>query len=152
MNRPDPPATLEIPLTEEDLDINPEPPILEEMKAAIKAMKRGKAAGVDRVTADMLKAEETETPELLTRILRDISESESAPKDWKIGLIMKLVKKGDLSDCNTWRGITLLSITSKVLSKIIHSRLIIALDNHVREEHAGFRAGRSCLGHIFRLR
>lgn len=65
-------------------------------------MKSGKAAGVGQVTADMLKIEETETPQLLTRIFRDIWEKESAPEDWKIGLIVKLAKKGDLSDCNNW--------------------------------------------------
>jgi len=37
------------------------------------------------------------------------------PEDLKPGLIVKLVKKGDLSDCIKWRGIhvTLLSLTSK---------------------------------------
>ena len=34
---------------------------MEEVKAAIKEMKSGKAAGVDGVTAEMLKAEETDT-------------------------------------------------------------------------------------------
>ena len=47
-------------------------PTMEEVKAAIKEMKSGKAAGVDGVTAEMLKAEETETPRLLTEIFINI--------------------------------------------------------------------------------
>ena len=37
---------------------------MEEMKAAIKAVKSEKACGANGVTAEMLKAEETETPRL----------------------------------------------------------------------------------------
>ena len=62
---------------------------MEEVKAAIKEMKNGKAAGVDGVTAEMLKAEEkTETPRLLTEILRNIWESEETQDTWKTGLIL----------------------------------------------------------------
>ena len=125
---------------------------MEEVKAAIKEMKSGKAAGMDGVTTEMLKAEETETPRLLTEIFRNIWESEETPKTWKTGLIVKLPQKGDLSDCNNWRGITLLSLTSKVFNKIIYKRLAETLDEHIRQEQVGFRPGRSCSDHIFTLR
>ncbi len=46
----------------------------------------------------------------------------------------------------------MLPITSKVFSKIIHTRLATALDKHIRQEQAGFRAGRLCSEHIFILR
>ena len=67
------------------------------------------------------------TPKLLRDILGNIWISEVTPASWTTGLIVKLPKKGDLSDCNNWRGITLLSITSKILSRIIHKRLADAL-------------------------
>ena len=35
------------------------------------------------------------------------------PEDFKTGSIVKLVKKEDLCDCISWRGITLLSLTIK---------------------------------------
>ena len=56
------------------------------------------------------------------------------------------------SDCSNWRGVTLLPITSKVFSKIIHTRLVETLDEHIRREQAGFRRGCSCSDHIFTLR
>lgn len=86
----------------EDLDICIDPATMEEVKAAIKAMKSGKAGGADGVTADMLKADETETPRRLMCICREIWESETIPKVWKTGLIIKLPKKGDLGECNNW--------------------------------------------------
>ena len=47
------------------------------------------------------------------------------------GVIVKLPKKGDLTDCNNWRGITLLSILLETLRQ--------SIDIHLREEQAGFR-------------
>ena len=152
LNRPEPDHVAEIPPAVVDLDICIDPPSIEEVKAAIKAMKSGKAGGADGVTAEMLKAEETETPRILTDIFREVWESETTPEAWKTGLIVKLPKKGDLGECNNWRGITLLPITSKILSKIIHTRLAATLDEYIRQEQAGFRPGRSCSDHIFTLR
>ena len=54
-----------------------------------------------------------------------------------MGLIVKLPKKGDLSLCKNWKGITLLSITSKVFSRVILDRISEALDPLLRKEQAG---------------
>jgi hypothetical protein len=32
---------------------------------------------------------------------------------------VKIPKKGDLSDCNNWRGVTLLSVMSKIFLKLL---------------------------------
>ena len=77
---------------------------------------------------------------------------EQVPEDWKKGNLVKLPKKGDLSSCNNWRGIMLLSIPGKVLSRIILERLKTALDKTLREEQAGFRQDRSCTDHIATMR
>ena len=73
------------------------------------------------------------------------------PEVWKTGLIVRLAKK-DLSDCNNSRGVTFLSLTSKLFSKIILGRMTAALKKDIRNEQAGFRKGRSCSDHIFTLR
>ena len=54
--------------------------------------------------------------------------------------------------CYNWRGITLLSVTSKVFSTVILHRISTAIDPLIRKEQAGFRKGRSCEDHIFTLR
>jgi hypothetical protein len=55
-----------------------------------------------------------------------------------IGLIVKLSKKGDLQICDNWRGITLLSVPSKVFTKILLKRIDEKIDEKLREEQAGF--------------
>jgi Reverse transcriptase (RNA-dependent DNA polymerase) len=68
------------------------------------------------------------------------------------GVLVKIPKKGDLSNCNNWRGISLLSVPSKVLAKVILNRINAKLDESIRKEQAGFRSGRSCIDQMNTLR
>ena len=90
--------------------------------------------------------------EALHRILNFVWEKEEIPDDWKRGLLVKLTKKGDLSRRGNWRGIMLLSIPSKVLTRIILNRMKVAVDKALRDEQAGFRKDRSCIDEIATLR
>ena len=74
------------------------------------------------------------------------------PKDWSLGTIVRIPKKGNLTDCNNWRGVTLLSIPSKVFCKVIIMRIENVVNTTVRKEQAGFRRGRGTTEHIFTLR
>ncbi|XP_052233243.1 uncharacterized protein LOC127846107 [Dreissena polymorpha] len=77
---------------------------------------------------------------------------EEAPTELKTGTIVKLPKEGNLGNCNNWRGITLLSLTSKIFSCIILQRISTAVDGILRQEQTGFRKGKSCIDYIFVLR
>ena len=57
---PDPENSQEITAVEEPLDIVTNPPPLEAVTVAIKAMKSGEQGDLDGITADMLKAEEVQ--------------------------------------------------------------------------------------------
>lgn len=48
-------------------------------------------------------------------------------------VIFKFPKKGALSNCNNWRGTTLLSILSKILAKIIIKRMSDTADIVLRD-------------------
>ena len=63
--------------------------------------------------------------------------------------IIPLPKRGDLSLMTNYRGITLMSIASKVYNKIIFDRIRPHLDPLLRKNQAGFRPGRSKI-HILR--
>ncbi|OOZ56764.1 reverse transcriptase domain-containing protein, partial [Solemya velum gill symbiont] len=68
------------------------------------------------------------------------------------GLVIKLPKKGDLGDCNNYRGIMLLSVPSKVLNRVLLERMKKAVDPMLRDQQAGFRSNRSCADQIASLR
>ena len=61
-------------------------------------------------------------------------------------------KKGDLSNCANYRGITLLSVPGKVFSRILLNRIKDAVDPKLRDQQAGFRKDRSCTDQIATLR
>ena len=61
----------------------------------------------------------------------------------------KADKKGDLSLCGNWRGIMLLSIPSKVFTRVILNRMKVAVDEALRDEQVGFRKDRSCINHNY---
>lgn len=57
-----------------------------------------------------------------------------------------------MSECENWRGITLLSMVNKVIAHIITNRVASALEPDLRPHQAGFRPHRSCVDHINSLR
>ena len=86
-------------------------------------MKSGKAPDPDNIPAEALKADIETSTELLYPFFVKMWEEEAIPTDWKEGYLIKLPKKGDLSNCANYRGITLLSIPGKVFNRIILNRL-----------------------------
>jgi len=58
-------------------------------------------------------------------------------------------KKGDKTDCNNYRGISLLPTTYKILSNILNSRLIPYAEEIMGDHQCGFRRNRSTTDHIF---
>ena len=149
------PSPAELPTIEEDdpvIDLNTDPPSKDEIKKTIKALKKNKAPGVDSIQAELLQANTDLSAEILCDFMRNIWNSENIPNQWQKGLIVKIPKKGDLGTCDNWRGITLLSIPSKIFTKILLNRIENEIDKKLREEQAGFRRNGGCIDQIFTLR
>ena len=92
------------------------------------------------------------TGKVLNSLLNKVWDEEDIPQDWKVGLLVKLSKKGDLSLRKNWRGVMLLKVACKVLCKIILERMRDALEGRLRDEQAEFRKERSCCDQIATLR
>ena len=123
-----------------------------EIKNDLKKLKNGKAAGCDNIPPEAIKAGGETSEEVLLDLCNRIWSEKKVPEEWKKGLLIKLPKEGDLSYCKNWRGIMLLNMASKVICRVILERIKIALDEKLREEQAGFRAGRSCTDQTATLR
>ncbi|KAL9960175.1 hypothetical protein ACROYT_G033591 [Oculina patagonica] len=121
LNRAEPAQVAEIPPAAEDLVICTDPPTLEEVKVAIKTMKNGKAGGADGVTAEMLKAEETVTPRILTDIFREIWKSERIPES-KVTLYANFIDLEKAFDSiqrdSLWKILKHYGIPSKLVNVI----------------------------------
>ena len=142
-------AVLNVPLTTTEVD---HPILREEVEAAVKALKKGKSAGVDNIPAELVKAGGTPMIDVLTTICNQIWQTGEWPTPWTQSLIVTLPKKGNLQLCQNYRTISLISHPSKVMLKIILNRLKPQAEHIIAEEQAGFRAGRSTTEQIFNLR
>jgi hypothetical protein len=132
--------------------ISIKPPSKTEIITAIRELKKGKTPGIDNVVPEVLKIDPEETANIFEPLVKEIWEQEELPNGRTKGIIIKLPKKGDLTNCNNWRGITLLFSSSKILSRIILNRIKRRIDNKLRREQMGFREGRSCTDQVNTLR
>lgn len=90
--------------------------------------------------------------DLLHKLFNQVWEEKAIPKDWKEALIIPIHKKGSKAKCGNYRGISLLSVPSKVLSRIIYDRLYSAMDKMLKDTQCGFHSGRSMIDMIFTAR
>jgi len=74
------------------------------------------------------------------------------PEEWKESIIIPIHKKGDKTDFNNYRGISLLPTTYKILSNILLSRLIPYAKEIIVDHQCGFRRNRSTIDHIYCIR
>jgi len=77
---------------------------------------------------------------------------EKLPGEWKESIIIPIHKKGDKTDCNDYRGISLLPATYKGISNILRSRLIPYAEEIIEDHQYGFRRNRSTADHMFSIR
>ena len=83
-------------------------------------MHKWKAPGPDSLVVELLKIDESAEPIVLERfhaILVEVWNGGEVPQQWKDTTIKVLYKKSDRSNCNNYRGISLLSHAGKVLLK-----------------------------------
>ena len=70
---------------------------------------------------------------------------------WKKGPV-KVFNKGDLRECNNWRGVTLLPVINKIFCRMLLERIKKGVDKKLRKKQAGFQPNRSTTEQIFTLR
>lgn len=105
-----------------------------EVATATKSLKNSKATGLDEISAELLKHSQEVVTESLTYLFNLVWHAEEDPDDWRHGVIVTLLKKENLSNCNNWRGITFLPIPGKVFSSVLLRRLRDEVDIILREE------------------
>lgn len=133
-------------------DVFDGPPNQQEIKDAICQLKNRKSPGEDSIPAELLKAGGNVSVERLESLFQNIWKSKAVPQDWRNAVIVPLYKKGSKSECNNYRGISLLSVPGKVLTRIICNRLEPYLDKILRDGQCGFRRKRSTIDMIFSTR
>uniref|UniRef100_A0A2C9L5U0 Reverse transcriptase domain-containing protein n=1 Tax=Biomphalaria glabrata TaxID=6526 RepID=A0A2C9L5U0_BIOGL len=103
-----------------------ETPSRKELSTAIDMLAHGKAPGGDGIPAEVIQAGKHALIKPLHELLSLCWEQEIVPQELKDANIVTIYKnKGDRTDCNSYRGILLLSIVGKAYARVILKRLQI---------------------------
>ena len=123
----------------------------EEVEAAVKWLKTGKSAEVDNIPSQLVQAGGEAMIDMLLIICTKIWRTGEWPTPWTQSLIITLLKKGNPQICQNYPTISLISHPSKVMLRILLNRLKPQVEEIIKEEQAGFRAGKSKTEQIFNL-
>ena len=115
-----------------------QPDILEyEVKWALGRITRNKASGGDGIWAELLKILKDKAVKVLKSICQQIWKIQQQPQDRKRSVFIPIPKK-----CSNYNTIALISQASKVMLKILQTRLQCYVHWELSDVQAGFRKGR----------
>ena len=104
--------------------IHLEPGILEcEVKWALGSIVTNKASGGDGIPVELFHILKDDASKVLHSICQQIWKPQQWPQDWKRSVIIPIPKKGNAKECSNYCTIALISHTSKVMLKILETRL-----------------------------
>lgn len=126
---------------------------IDEIKQSIAKTKNNKAAGIDEISYEFLKALPGNYLEFLKDFFNKIYNEQQTPENWSKILTTMIYKKGDAECVLSYRPIALVNCLGKVFTSVLKSRLEkwMIEQGVLSEEQAGFRRRRGCRDNIFIL-
>ena len=102
------------------------------VERAIKALDNSKSPGADRIPVKILKDAINLVSKPLTLIYNASLERGIFPRIWKLARVTPIHKAGTKTDVNNYRPISVLSVVSRILEKIVHDQLMEFLKEQKR--------------------
>lgn len=113
------------------------------VRLCIKKMKPTLSAGHDGIPAAIVKAYHELLTPILCTIFNNSLTSGIFPDDWKLAVVVPVLKSGNSGDVLNYRPISLLSSFSKLFEMVIHQFLSFKFRSIVIPNQHGFMSGRS---------
>ena len=116
-----------------------EPDILEcEVKWALESITTNTASGGDGIPVDIFQILKDNAVKVQHSICQQIWKTQHWPHDWKRSVFIPIPKKGNAKECSDYRAIALISHASKVILKILQTRLQQYVNRELPDVQAGF--------------
>lgn len=118
----------------------------EEIKEALKKCENGKATGMDNIPCEVYKAcledsaGRSNLSKAIIKLFNICLEKNFTPTQWTENTVVMIFKKGDPTNLDNYRGITLINTLSKIYCKILAKRLATVNTQFgiIRKEQTGF--------------
>ena len=127
---------------------------IKDIEDAIIASKLNKAAGLDGLCNEMLKAGSSILIPYFHKLFNAILLSGNFPNSWRTNTLSPLHKKGDLHTTGNYRGIAVSTCISKLFLSILQKRLSSLSDEHglIPDCQLGYKKKASTTDHILTLK
>ena len=120
--------------------IHLEPDILEcKVKGTLGNTTMNKASGGDRIPVELFQILKDDAMKVLHSICQQIWKTQQWPQDWKMSVFIPIPKKSNAKECSNYCTIALISHASKVMLKILQSRLQQYVNHELPDVQAGFK-------------
>ena len=94
-----------------------------EVKWALGSITMNKISGGDGIPVELFQVLKDDAVKVLHSICQQILKTQQWPQDWKRSVFIPIPKKGKAKECSNYHTIALISHASKVMLKILQSRL-----------------------------
>ena len=101
-----------------------------------------KANGGDGIPVELFQILKDDAVKVLHSICPQIWKTQQWLQDWKRAVFIPIPKKGNAKECSNYHTIALISHASKVMLKILQTRLQQYVNHELPDVQAGFRKGR----------
>ena len=112
-----------------------------EVKWALGSITKKEASGGDGISVELIQILKVDAVKVLHSICQQIWKTQQWPQDWKRSVFIPVPKKGNTKECSNYCIIALISHASKVMLKILQSRLQQYMNCELPDVQAGFRKG-----------
>ena len=90
---------------------------------ALESITTNKASGGDGIPVKLFQILKDDAVKVLHSICQQIWKTQQWPQDWKRAVFIPIPKKDNAKECSNYRTIALISHASKVMIKILQTRL-----------------------------
>ena len=132
---------------------NLEPDVLEsEVKWALESITMNEASRGDGIPVELFQILKDGAVKVLHSISQQIWKTQQWPQDWKRSVCIPIPKKVNAKECSNYHTMALISHASKVMLKILQTRLLQYVNRELPDVQAGFTKGRGTRDQIANIR
>ena len=109
---------------------------------ALESITTNKASGGDGIPVELFQILKDDAVKVLHSICQQIWKTQQWPQDWERLVFIPITQQGNAKECSNYYTIALISHDSKVMLKILQTRLQQYLKCEFPDVQAAFRKGR----------
>lgn len=115
-------------------------------------MNNGRASGFDSIYPEFLKNSGPKCRIWLASFFTNVLKTNRLPREFKIAKVIALLKPNkDEEKPENYRPISLLSVTLKLMERLLYDRMAPEIEKILPDDQGGFRIGRSCDDQVLSL-